>query len=497
MNERIVTALNRFAIAAVLVAAGGAGVYFYTAHRTPTETPALRIVTDTRAPVARSVNSYTSVVKRAAPSVVNIYTTQTLRGREAPDLFPFFDDPFLHRFFGENWPTLPRRLPQRQQSLGSGVIVTADGYILTNNHVVEGADEIRVLLAGKKQPLTAKLVGADPHTDIAVIKVSGHDFQPITLFDSDKLEVGDVVLAIGNPFGVGQTVTQGIISALGRGELGITDYEDFIQTDAAINPGNSGGALVDTEGRLIAINTAILSRSGGNQGIGFAVPVNQARMVMERLVKDGHIKRGYLGVAIQPLTEDLAKAFRLDDQSGALVGGVTHGTPAEKSGLKEGDVIVEFQGKAVTDARALRLMVSATAPGTRVTLKILRDGKPREITATLGELPEEVAAREDTGVDADRNVLAGVELADLDELARRRFNLPEKLRGVLIKDVAPTSLAALAGLKPGEVIQEINRRPVDSTRAAHEAVRAAGRGPVLLRVYANGGSRYLVLRVER
>lgn len=497
MNARIATALSRIAIAAALVAAGGAGAYFYLAHRVPTESATLRVVADTRAPIARSVNSYTSVVKRAAPSVVNIFTTQSLRGREAPDLSPFFDDPFLHRFFGENWPTLPRRLPQRQQSLGSGVIVTAEGYILTNNHVVEGADEIRVLLPGKKQPLTAKLVGADPHTDIAVIKISGQDFQPITLFDSDKLEVGDVVLAIGNPFGVGQAVTQGIISALGREGLGITDYEDFIQTDAAINPGNSGGALVDTEGRLIGINTAILSRSGGNHGIGFAVPVNQARLVMERLVKDGRIKRGYLGVAIQPLTEDLAQAFKLDSQSGALVGGVTQGTPAEKSGLKEGDVIVEFQGKAVADARALRLMVSATAPGTRVTLKVLRDGKPREIAATLGELSEEAAARTDTGIDAERDVLAGVELAELDEPARRRYNFPEKLRGVLVKGVTPSSLAALAGLKPGEVIQEIDRRPVDSVRAALEAVRAAGKDSLLLRVYGNGGSRYVALRLER
>src|SRR6266699_574704 len=294
-------------------------------------------------PLSREVKlatSFAPVVKKVAPSVVNIYSSRTIR--EQPLLSPFFSDPFFRRFFGPDFDEQMRPRTRRAQSLGSGVIVSEDGYILTANHVVEGADEVKVALADGVKEYPARVIGADPPTDVAVLKVEAKGLPAVTLADSDKLEVGDVALALGNPFGVGQTVTMGIVSAVGRSSLGINEYENFIQTDASINPGNSGGALVDAQGRLVGINTAILSRTGGNQGIGFAVPVNMARYVMDRIVAEGTITRGYLGVRIQPLTPDLAKEFKLPADTGALVGEVTPKTPAAEAGLKEGDVIVEF-----------------------------------------------------------------------------------------------------------------------------------------------------------
>ncbi|NDA68730.1 MAG: Do family serine endopeptidase, partial [Verrucomicrobia bacterium] len=321
---------------------------------------------------ARPGLTFSPVIKKVSPSVVNIYTTKTVK--ENFRRSPFSEDPFFRDFFG--MPFGERQIPRehRERALGSGVIVSEDGYILTNNHVVEGADEIKVALADDKTTYSAKVIGTDPQTDVAVIKVEGKNLPAITVTDSDLVSVGDVVLAIGNPFGLGQTVTMGIVSAKGRAQ-GIVDYEDFIQTDAAINPGNSGGALVDASGRLIGINTAILSRSGGNQGIGFAVPINLVRYVMDRLVTDGKVTRGYLGVMIQPVTPELAREFKLADNSGALVGEVTSDSPADKAGLKEGDVVTEFNGKKVTDSRQLRLMVSQTAPGTKAPLRLIRDGK--------------------------------------------------------------------------------------------------------------------------
>src|SRR5713101_4186123 len=302
------------------------------------------------APLARETrmtSSFAPVVKRVAPSVVNVFTTKTVRN-QYPEMMPFPDDPFFRRFFGEPFGgEQPRRQPRKfkERSLGSGVVVTKDGYILTNNHVVDGADEVKVSLAKDKKEYTAKIAGRDPKTDIAVLKIEAKDLPFVTFADSDKIEVGDVVLALGNPFGIGQTVTMGIVSAVGRGGMGIEAYEDFIQTDAAINPGNSGGALIDAEGRLIGINTAIVSRSGGNQGVGFAVPISMARYVMDRITTEGKVTRGFLGINIQPLTPALAKEFNLpDESSGVLVGGASPDSAAEKAGLKDGDVILEFNG---------------------------------------------------------------------------------------------------------------------------------------------------------
>ena len=450
--------------------------------------------------------SFAPMIKKVAPSVVNIYSTMTIRDRSTMN--PFFEDP-LRRFFGEDGEGMPQPRQRRAQSLGSGVIVSRDGYILTANHVVEDADKVRVALASGDKEFEAKVVGADPPTDIAVLKVDAKDLPAVTVADSDKLEVGDIVLAIGNPFGVGQTVTMGIVSAVGRGGFGINAYENFIQTDAAINPGNSGGALVDAEGRLIGINTAIFSRSGGNMGVGFAVPISMARYVMDRITTDGKVTRGYLGINIQPLTPDLAKEFQLpDESSGVLVGGVSTNGAAAKAGIQEGDVILEVNGKKVTDPRNLQLAVAQTAPVTKVPIRILRveDGKAvqKNLSATLAELPKEVLAgrdRERSGQpneNASRDALDGVEVMDLDGRTRRRFDLPTDVQGALVTNVDPDSKSAEAGLRPGDIILEINRQRIQS---ADEAVAMSERisgERVLLRVWSRGagtlgGTRYVVV----
>jgi serine protease Do len=326
--------------------------------------------------------SFAPVIKKVSSSVVNIYTSKTTRL-----------DPALREYLREMYGFDRVPAERRQQSLGSGVIVSEDGYILTNNHVVEGANEVKVALADEKTVYDAKIVGTDPQTDVAVVKVIAENLPAITFADSGQVEVGDVTLAIGDPFGVGQTVTMGIVSAKDRGGIGIAAYEDFIQTDASINPGNSGGALVDAEGRLVGINTAILSRTGGNQGIGFAVPVNLARYVMERIVVDGKVTRGYLGVKIQTVTSEVAKKSKLSQPSGAFIAEVTPGSPGERSGLKAGDVVTEFDGKSVTDSRHFQLMVAEKPPGSQVGLKIIRDGKEQTLSVQLGEMPPQTVSQ--------------------------------------------------------------------------------------------------------
>jgi len=439
----------------------------------------------------KAVTSVAPVVKKVAPSVVNIYSTLIIR--ERPN--PLFSDPFFRRFFGEDFGGQAQPRTRRAQSLGSGVIVSPDGYILTANHVVEGADEVKVALASGDKEFDAKIIGTDPPTDTAVLKVDGRNLPAITIADSDKLEVGDVVLAIGNPFGVGQTVTMGIISALGRGGFGINLYEDFIQTDAAINVGNSGGPLVDAEGRLVGINTWIISRSGGSQGLGFAVPINLARYAMERLISEGKVTRGYLGVILQPdMTPDLAKQFKLPDMSGALVTAVEPGSPAAKAGFMEADFVTEFNGQKVRDMRHMRLMVSQTAPGKKVTLKVLRDGREKTLSATLGELPREGVARSGAAQPGERgeskaDALDGVEVTDLDAQARREAGVPANIRGALVTNVAQDSNAADADLRSGDVIVEINRQPV---RNADEAVALSDQAKgerILLRIWRSGDGR--------
>jgi serine protease Do len=450
----------------------------------------------------RGLTSFAPIIKRAAPSVVNIYSTRTIRGRQL-EMNPHLNDPFFRHFFGPQGDPQGRPpRPFKDQGLGSGVIVSPDGYILTANHVVDGADEIKVALPNGGKEFTAKVVGTDPPTDVAVLKISADDLPAVTLADSDKLEVGDVVLAIGNPFDVGQTVTMGIVSALGRTSLQLNEYENFIQTDAAINPGNSGGALVDAEGRLVGINTAIYSRSGGNQGLGFAVPANLARSVMERLVSFGKVTRGYLGISLQPeINAGLMEAFNLPDQRGAMVGGVNPETPAEKAELQNGDVIREVDGKKIADSKQLRLMISQTAPGTKVKLTLLRGEhgkKPSEktVTVTLGTLPGDLARRggrmaPDDDKASGQDSLDGVEVSDLDANSRRQFDVPGGVRGALVTNVDPDSNAAEAGLRQGDVILEIDQEPVRGADSAVKLSEKAKEKWVLLRVWRGGASFFI------
>ncbi len=382
--------------AGIMVTFAMSGVIGFTSHRQPQLLiPAVSASNGVNG-MAAMTTSFAPIVKNAQPAVVSIASTKVMRvSTGGEELSPFFDDPMFRRFFGDRRDGPPSRSgkprEQREQGLGSGVIVSPDGYILTNNHVVEGANEINVLTSDNRE-LKARVIGADPKTDIAVVKVESKNLPTLAFADSSQVQVGDIALAIGNPFGVGQTVTMGIISATGRGNLGIEDYEDFIQTDAAINPGNSGGALINASGQLIGINTAILSRAGGNQGVGFAVPANLARTVMNQLLKNGKVIRGYLGVMIQPVTPEIAKAFNLSDAHGALVGEVVPGGPAAKAGIAQGDVITELNGERADGSRELQLKISQMAPGSAVKLKVIRDGNPREVNLTLGELPNEKEA---------------------------------------------------------------------------------------------------------
>lgn len=465
--------------------------------------PPVQLKTDTQ-PVPRDVRSGTSyapVVDRVAPSVVQVFTTARPRfARTAPGM----EDPIFRWFFGEpgpgqgfgpgrgrtpNVPDMPR-----QSGMGSGVLVTPDGYILTNNHVVEGADEVKVALNDGRE-FDARVIGKDPKTDVAVLKVDGSDLPHATVADSDLIAVGDVVMAIGNPFGVGQTVTLGIISAKGRG-VGIINegYEDFIQTDASINPGNSGGALVDVEGRLIGINTAIVSRSGGNQGIGFAIPSNLVREVMESLVLDGRVTRGFLGVSIQNLNPALARKLKLESANGALVAEVNSGSPAARSGVKSGDVIIAFNEKDVKDSRQLRLEVARTRPGETVPMQVMRDGRPRTLKVTVRELEDGAqSALGETNGPADEGVLVGVGVADLDGRARQQWNIPSNVQGALVFEVEPGSEAAEAGLRPGDVILEINRELIQSAEQAVDITRETDDRTTLLKVWSQGNTRFIVV----
>ena len=447
-------------------------------------------------PLARDVKEGTSfapIVKKVAPSVVKIFVT--MKGANNP--LANNDMDFFRRFFGENGPNQNQMNPGQvrppmEHGLGSGVIVSPDGYILTNNHVVNSASEILVSLNDGRQ-FPAKVIGSDPKTDVALIRIKADGLPALTLADSDKIEIGDVVLAIGNPFGIGQTVTKGIVSAKDRTTSGDMD-EDFIQTDAAINPGNSGGGLVDTEGRLVGINSAILTHSGGNQGIGFAVPSNLCRWVMDSLVKNGRVERGFLGVMIQNLTPDLAKAFKLDRMTGALVGDVSPGSPADKAGIKSGDVITQLNGQPIDDASQLKLRVAESSPGSNVHFGVNRNGEVKTFDVTLGNLPENKLAKSDErSGNARAEALAGVGVADLDQKTRAEMNIPEQVQGAVITEVAPDSAAYQAGLRPGDVITELDRKPVKNAQDAIADTEKPAGNQTLVKVWTKGGNHYLTV----
>lgn len=440
----------------------------------------------------REFMSVATVSERALPAVVNISTTRKAKAGRSPSLSPFFSDPFFRHFFDRQSPGLRRQPPERmEQSLGSGVIVRSDGIILTNNHVINDADDVRVTLHDRRE-YRAEIVGKDPPSDLAVLKLQDppEDLKAVPFGDSDTLRLGEVVVAIGNPFGVGQTVTMGIVSAKGRANVGIVDYEDFIQTDAAINPGNSGGALLNLHGEVVGINTAILSRTGGYQGIGFAIPSNMARSIMASLIEDGRVVRGYLGVMIQDLTPELAEAMGSDVKKGVLVSEVLPDSPADKAGVKTGDIIAQADGREVATAARLRNIVASTGAGRTMTMQLVRNGQRKTVEVSLTERKDE---GDTIALDDDQGPLGGVKLEPLTDELRRKLEVSRRVdAGVVVTSVADRSRAARAGLRPGDVITSVNRTRVKTPSDFVEAYDRAA-DTVLLRIHRRGGSLFLVL----
>ncbi len=478
------------AVTCSLIACGGR-VSPALASTPPSDSSTARSSTD-------APNSYAAIVSRVAPAVVTIRADMRVR---APQQFPFFDDPFFQQFFGnrENMPRLQPR-ERREHGLGSGVIVSPDGYILTNQHVIDGAEQIRVEL-NDNRTLDAKVVGSDPPSDLAVLKINAANLPALPLGDSDRVRVGDVVLAIGNPLGVGQTVTMGIISAKGRTtNLSDGSFEDFLQTDAAINHGNSGGALVNTNGELVGISSQILSPSGGNIGIGFAIPANMARSVMDQLIKGGLVRRGKLGVTIQPVTADVASNLGLREARGALVNGVEPNGPAARAGVRRGDVIVNFNGSPVPDTNSLRNHVASTPPGTRVTLAVMRDGKEQLLRATLGELIATTGKGNLRGAGdggSTKNSSLGMSVEPLTPALAERLDLPNGTTGLVVTDLDPAGPAADAGLQQGDIVVEANRQAIHSEADLNRALQRGAPLPVLLLINRHGNDIYVTLRARR
>jgi serine protease Do len=426
---------------------------------------------------------------RVSPSVVAIFSEQTVDVAANDPFHDFFQDPFFRRFFGG--PGAPGG-KETVRGLGSGVIVSPDGYILTNNHVVQGASKLTVALSDKKR-LDAKIVGTDPQTDVAVIKVDAEGLPAATLGDSDNVHVGQWVIAVGNPFQLMHTVTAGIISAKGRSSVGLADYEDFIQTDASINPGNSGGALADLDGNVVAINTAISSPSGGNVGIGFAIPIKMARNVMDTLIKKGHVSRGYLGLMLQQVDDKLAKALHLAKAEGVIVSDVNAGGPADRAGIRTGDVILSFDGKPVNDIVELRNAVAQMAPGTSVHLGLIREGKKMDVVTTLGERPQEGAEAAPGGEGSQTTSgELGLAVQDLTPSIASQLGYDENLRGALVADVEGGSVADEAGLRRGDVIVGVNRQPIRSAADLAAAIKGAKSGDSIAMLVRRGQGSFYV-----
>ena len=485
------------AMLSTVIAVGSQSFVPYPASGSPAATVASPVA-------ALPANGFTEVAKAVTPAVVNITTVMTEKvadGRSVPDelrerMEEFFggpNGPFGPRGFrGPQGPGEPRG--HRGGGQGSGVIVSPDGYVLTNNHVIDGAREVTVTLPDKRE-FQGKIVGTDPKTDLAVVKIDGENLPSVAWGDASKLQVGEYVLAVGNPFGLNSTVTLGIVSALGRGRMGITQYEDFIQTDAAINPGNSGGALVNTKGELVGINTAIFSQSGGYQGVGFAVPTSMGKPIYESLIKTGKVVRGFLGIGIQDLNHDLAKSFGIKDAKGALVSDVREDGPADQGGLKQGDVIISYQGSPVEDAVALQRMVTRTPVGSKVSIKIMRDSREKELPITIGEQPDTVKTAKAESGEKDY-AFAGVAVQDLDKDTAKELGIKGKAQGVVVTAVEPDSGADKAGLMPGDVIREINRQPVKSVKEFEKVSSTVKKGDnVLMLINRRGNALFLSAKV--
>jgi len=446
----------------------------------------------------KSAKAFSSVVKKAGPAVVHVRVEK--KGGMSPDnQFDPSDDPVFKYFFGPSFkhPSLPQSPEQFQsQAAGSGFLISEDGYILTNNHVIDNADKITVRLEGD-QELEGKVIGTDPQSDVALIKVSdGRKFPYLPLGDSDQLEVGEWVIAIGSPFGLDRTVTVGVVSAKGRNHMGINEYENFIQTDAAINPGNSGGPLLNIHGEVIGINTAIFSRSGGYMGIGFAIPINMAKTVKSQLLAHGKVTRSWIGVAIQDMNSELARSFKMTQKSGALVTGVSKDSPAAKAEIKQGDVIILYDGKSVADVVDLRNRVAMTPPGTKVDLTLVRNEKQQKLTIQVEEQPVDMMTQLGTPQQPQIFQKMGMSLQDLNADLARQFGYALG-QGVLIAGVAPGSPAALARIQAGSLIEEVNRQPVHNLKELQQAVQQASSAEnILLLIRSGNRSQYVVLGVK-
>ena len=489
-SERFWGALKFGALALpVALAAGLATATVHARAAAPANAPVPALAADPArvAPVA----SYADLVSRVAPSVVTIRSEKTVKAADLqlPDE--------LREFFGGR---LPRMTPHREGALGSGVIVSSDGYILTNNHVIDDAQRVRVELSDRRV-FSARVVGTDAPSDLALVKIDAAGLPALPIGDSDKARIGDVVLAFGNPLGVGQTVTMGIISAKGRSTgLGQGGYEDFLQTDAPINQGNSGGALVNTRGELIGINSQILSpNGGGNIGIGFAIPSNMARSVMDQLVSHGKVNRGMLGVSIQPVTSELAQGLGLKEVRGVLVNSVVPGGPADKAGLKSGDVILQFNGKDVNDPNVLRNQVAGTPPGTDITLTILRNGAQQQIHVRESELTAQNAPSESGGANGGGNAARlGLSLVPLTPAIAAQLGLPRGTQGLAVQNVDPAGPAAQVGIQVGDVVQQVNRQPVRTTDDVRRALGKleAGSPPPVLLISRNGQTAFVAVPLQ-
>jgi serine protease Do len=506
LSQRAVRASVAVAASALLVA--GATWHGLAANTPATTQPAAQAALAAQgapAPSSRVLvggrDSYADVVKVVAPGVVTI----KVEGRAQVRPTQFGDDEdLLRRFFGDQF-GFPgqgqrgQRVPRtfRQRGLGSGVVVTGDGYILTNNHVIDSADDIRVEFTDGRS-LKAKLVGADKPSDLALLKVDATNLPTVAVGNSDAVQVGDVVLAVGNPLGIGQTVTMGIISAKGRSTgSGDGSYEDFLQTDAPINHGNSGGALVNLKGELVGINSQIVSQSDGNIGIGFAIPANMARHVMDDLRKDGRVRRAQLGISIQPMTSDLAESLGMKQVKGVIVSAVTPDSAADRAGVKRGDVITTFNGQPVQDYNALRNRVADMAPGSTATVGIVRDGSEKTLNVKLDEAAVSRTGRDrDTADGSEDKAALGISVAPLTPDVAAEAKLPRNARGVVVQDVNPDGRAADAGIQAGDIILEVNRQPVQSIEELRAAVRKSADRPTLLLVNRDGHDIFVTVRAS-
>jgi serine protease Do len=467
--------------------------------------PANPALAQSSAKAAKELSSaFSTVAKTAMPAVVSIKIEKAVEvGPMAfgspfgfNDPFGLFDDELLRKFFGDRLPPqrqTPRKFYQRGQ--GTGFIISKDGYILTNNHVVGDVDKITVELQDGRKFENAKLIGTDPDSEVALIKIGGDNFPVLPLGDSDKIEIGDWVVAIGNPFGLSETVTVGVISAVGRSNVHIAAYEDFIQTDAAINPGNSGGPLINLDGQVIGINTAIMSESGGYMGIGFAIPVNMARSIEEQLKTRGKVTRGYLGIYGQDVTADIAGLLQLKTSKGVIVAMVEKGSPAEKAGIQSHDVILEMNGKNIESYDTFRNDIAMLEPGSKVRFLVMRDGKTHEVAVTLTERPTEVAKAAPAEQKQSQETL-GIEVQNLTKDLAEQFGYPLG-EGVIVTVVTPGSPAAEAGIQPGDLIQSVNRQSINSVDEFERAVRRTNDNKVLLLVRRGEYSQFIVVRFNR